>query len=207
MGISPTFNRYTAEVATLGTTAYTTTWGFTQRVGVAGNAMNIWDASPDNPRLIDSVIVTPDAQTLGDVSVSDDGTLMVVATEPVPGSIVIFDLSEPRHPRQITRYNSPDIQPGVHTAELGRINGRLYAFLAVDPVGSVLARLVILDITNPLSPQPVYSVAIGQPYVHDTLLRDGILFLALWDQGLQIWDVGGGGLGRDPGGPQIDRRR
>jgi hypothetical protein len=31
--------------------------------------------------------------------------------------------------------------------------------------------------------------------VHDVFVRDGILFTALWDQGITIWDIGGAGSG------------
>jgi len=37
--------------------------------------------------------------------------------------------------------------------------------------------------------------------VHDTFLRDGILFLGLWNAGVAIWDVGGGGKGGTPSNP------
>jgi hypothetical protein len=37
--------------------------------------------------------------------------------------------------------------------------------------------------------------------MHDALLRDGHLFLALWDDGLAIWDVGGAGRGGSPANP------
>jgi hypothetical protein len=89
----------------------------------------------------------------------------------------------------------------VHTAEVGRVNGKLYAFLCIDPVGGTPARLVIVDLGNPAAPQQVYSKVIGTPYVHDTFLRDGILFLGLWNAGMAIWDVGGGGKGGTPASP------
>ena len=57
---------------------------------------------------------------------------------------------------------------------------------------------MIVDITNPAAPQQVYSRFIGTPYVHDTFLRDGILFLGLWNAGVAIWDLGGAGKGGSP---------
>jgi hypothetical protein len=198
-GLGSETDRYTAEVAARGTTAYTTTWGTRSAVG---NKIDIWDVSGATPTLVDSVIVA-NATTLGDVAVSDDGKLLVVATERSGGSIVVFDLTDPRKPRQLSRFTNQDTDPGVHTAEIGRVNGRLFAFLSIDPVGSIHAKLVIVDLGDPANPQQVYSKVAGNPYVHDTFLRDGLLFVALWDDGMEIWDVGGGGTGATPAAPHV----
>ena len=192
--------RYAAEVAARGTIAYTTTWGF--RGVNAGNRINVWDVSGNVPQLIDTISVTG-ASTLGDVAVSDDGSLLVVATERAGGSIVIFDLTDPTHPKQISRFNNPDTDPGVHTAEIGRVNGVLYGFLAIDPINSTPARLVIVDLSDPTAPREIYTKVTGNPFVHDTFLRDGLLFVALWDDGLQVWDLGGCGTGASPSNPVV----
>jgi hypothetical protein len=143
---------------------------------------------------VDSLIV-PSASTLGDIQASDDGSLLIVATEFAPGSIMIYSLDNPLKPQLITRYTSALTNPGVHTAEVQRVNGTLYAFLSVDPVGGTPARLVIIDLTNPASPTQVFTAAMGSPYVHDVYVRDGILITALWNQGITIWDIGGAGGG------------
>ena len=192
--------RFTSEIAVHGTTAYTTTWGTRQ---ARGNKVNTWDVSHDVPVLVDSLIV-PNASTTGDVAVSDDGKLLVVATEFSLGSIAIYDLADPRHPTLISQFTNDQTNPGVHTAEIGRVNGKLYAFLCVDPQGnSVPARIVIVDISNPAAPQQVFVKQIGAPFVHDTFLRDGLLFLAIWNDGMQIWDLGGGGTGGTPDNPHV----
>jgi hypothetical protein len=41
----------------------------------------------------------------------------------------------------------------------------------------------------------------GNPFVHDVFVRDGILFTALWDDGLVIWDIGGGSKGGSVASP------
>ena len=195
LGNGPVLDRYTGEVWVRGNIAYTTTWGFRS---APGNAVKIWDlSSGGSPVLVDSLIVSG-AQTLGDVQTSDDGTLLVVATEFEPGSIMIYDLADPVKPQLITRYSSAGTNPGVHTAEVQRVDGRLYAFLSVDPP----ARLVIVDITDPGAPVEVFSGAMGQPFVHDVFVRDGILFVALWDGGVTIFDIGGGGAG-SPAAPRF----
>jgi hypothetical protein len=183
--------RYTAEVAVRGNTAYTSSWY--SGIGTLGNRISIWDVAGDTPRLVDSVIVDS-TQTIGDIAISDDGRYLVAATEFVPGSIVVFDLADPRRPRRIARFASPDTRPGVHTAELGRVNGRLHAFLSVDRGAGAPSRMVIVDLGDPAAPRQIFTRTVGDPFVHDMHYRDGLLFLALWDDGIQLWDVGGGGL-------------
>jgi hypothetical protein len=191
--------RYTAEVTARGTIAYTTSWSV-RRAG--GNKVSIWDVSGNIPALIDSLIV-PNATTTGDIDISDDGKLLVVATERVPGSIVIYDLTNPRKPALVGTFAGNDANPGVHTAELGRVDGKLYAFLSIDPLGTIPARLVTVDLSNPAAPSEVYTKIIGNPYVHDTFVRNGLLFLALWNDGVQIWDIGGCRTGASPASPKV----
>lgn len=188
-------DRYTGEVWVVGNTAYTTTWGSRAFAGVQskGNAVKIWDVSRSTPLLVDSLIV-PDAATLGDIQATDDGKLLIVATEFSPGSIVIYDLSDPVKPMLLSRFTSTNTTAGVHTAEVQRVNGKLYAFLSIDP-GQDPARLVIVDISNPSAPAEVVARTMGSPFVHDVNVRDGILMTALWNDGITIFDIGGGGKG------------
>lgn len=191
LGHGAVTERYTAEIWVRGNVAYTTTWG---NRGAPGNAIKIWDVSADIPTLVDSVIV-PTASTLGDIQASDDGQLLIVATEFSGGSIMIYNLVDPLKPQLITRYNTPLTDPGVHTAEVQRVNGKLYAFLSVDPTSSSAARLVIVDLSDPTAPTQVFTATMGSPFVHDVFVRDGILFTALWNAGVKIWDIGGAGTG------------
>jgi len=187
IGHGQTTVRYTAELWTRGNVAYTTTWG--QRSGTAvGNALYIWNIGGNTPVMMDSLIVE-NATTLGDIQVSDDGKLLVVATERANGSIVIYDLTDPLKPSRLTRYQTPNTTNGVHTAEVARVDGTLYAFLSIDPPD---AHLVIVDLSNPENPREVMVRNMGNPFVHDVFVRDGLLFTALWDDGVTIWDIGGG---------------
>lgn len=183
--------RYTGEVWVRGSLAYTTTWG--SRLA-RGNAVKIWDVSADAPVLVDSLIV-PHATTLGDIQTSDDGRLLVVATEVTGGSIMIYDLADPVKPLLLSRYTTALTDPGVHTAEVQRVNGTLYAFLSINPRGATPARLVIVDLTDPFAPTEVFTAPMGSPFIHDVFVRDGILFTALWNSGIRIWDIGGAGAG------------
>lgn len=194
-GLGAVHARYSGEVAVRGNTAYTTTWG--RRGTTVGNVVNVWNVEGAVPELIDSLVVDG-ATTVGDVQISDDGTLLMVATEYAPGSVVLYSLADPRRPRPLSRFSAASTLPGVHTAKFGRVDGRLYAFLAVDPAP---ARLVVLDLRDPAAPEQVLEQVMGRPYVHDVFVRDGLLFTALWHDGLTIWDIGGGGSGGTPARP------
>ena len=195
VGRGSTTARYTAEVWTRGNVAYTSTWG--QRNNVLGNAVHIWNIAGATPVLVDSLIVE-NATTLGDIQVSDDGKLLVVATERANGSIVIYSLTNPLKPARLTRYQTANTSNGVHTAEVARVNGTLYAFLSID---TPVAHLVIVDLSDPSNPREVLSRTMGNPFVHDVFVRDGLLFTALWNDGVTIWDIGGGGKGGTPANP------
>lgn len=186
--------RITSEVAVSGDWVYTGTWGGN------GNAVKVWNASGATPVLVDSLII-PNAGTTGDVQISEDGNLLVVANEYFPnGAISIFDRSTPASPALLSRFTSEEIAGGVHTVKLGTVAGRHYAFLSINPT-SAPARLVIVDITDPRNPVQVFAAAMGRPFVHDVFVRDGIMFTALWDDGLAIWDIGGGDSGGSPASP------
>jgi hypothetical protein len=190
--------RFTAEVWVRGATGYTTTWGTRARVG---NAVKIWDVSGATPMLVDSLIVTG-ASTLGDVQVSDDGALLVVAIEYAPnGGIALYSLADPRRPQLINQFTSSDLRWGVHTAEVARVNGRLYAFCAVDPASGIESKLVIVDISSPATPQQVSVLSIGNPFVHDVFVRDGLLLTAEWYEGMGIYDIGA--QGGSPANPRF----
>lgn len=194
-------NRFTAEISAGARYAYTSTWG--TRNTVRGNAVLVWDLAMPQPALVDSVIVA-DAGTLGDVQVVEDAALLVVAVEPTPrGAIVLYDLADAAHPKFISRHESPNTANGVHTAQVSRVGGRLYAFLCIDPRGSDPAKLVIVDITDPRAPVERSVQALGAPFIHDVHVRDGILLTAEWNDGVAAYDIGGGGQGGTPSAPVL----
>jgi hypothetical protein len=199
LGLGCVPERFTSEVAVRGGWAYTGTWGGSPRAGNPGNVLKIWDVSGNVPALRDSLVVGG-AATLGDVQISDDGRLLVVATEYSPGSIVVYDLADPARPSRLARFSSASTAPGVHTVKLGRVDGRLYAFLSVNPSPP---QLVVVDLGDPANPREVLARPMGQPFIHDVFVRDGLLFTALWNGGTSIWDIGGGDLGGTPQDPKL----
>jgi hypothetical protein len=183
--------RFTSEVAASGTWVYTGTWSM--RGGVPGNVVKVWNAADTAPVLVDSLVIQATGTT-GDVQISDDGSLLVIASEG-PGALNIFDRSNPAKPTLLARLTNTEIARGVHTVKLGRAQNKHYAFLSIDPNGNNPARLIIVDITNPATPTQVYSQIMGAPYVHDVHVRAGLLFTALWNDGMTIWDIGAQGTG------------
>jgi hypothetical protein len=201
LGQGEVTNRYTAEISAGPRYAYSSTWG--TRASVRGNAIFVWDLDTPQPTLVDSVIV-PDAGTTGDVQVVADANLLVVAVEPAPrGAIVLYDLTNPARPQFIGRYETPNTSNGVHTAQVTRVAGRLYAFLAIDPRGSEVAKLVIVDITDPRAPVEQWVRNLGAPFIHDVHVRDGIMLTAEWNNGMAAYDIGGGGRGGSPSNPVL----
>ena len=146
----------------------------------------------------DSIVIAG-AGTLGDVQISQDGSLLVVPSENggTTNGLYIFDRSNPARPVMLSQFTTTSTRAGVHTVKLGHVNNRHYAFLSIDPP----ARLVIVDITDPRTPTQVLERVMGNPFVHDVFVRDGLLFTALWDDGMSIWDIGGGNRGGTPADP------
>jgi hypothetical protein len=188
--------RFTSEVAVHGDWVYTGTWSTR---AARGNALKIWNAASAVPVLVDSIIIAG-AGTLGDVQISQDGALLVVPAEAggTSNGIYIFDRSNPAQPTLLSQVTTNSTRSGVHTVKLATVSGRHYAFLSINPSP---ARLVIVDITDPANPVQVFEAPMGRPYVHDVFVRDGLLFTALWDDGMTIWDIGGGGRGGTPSQP------
>lgn len=222
LGLGEVSERSTSELWVRGNWAYTGT----HSGDTPGNVIKIWNVAGNVPVLVDSLVVPgpPEGEhaavnrddegehtdaagpnRIGDLQVSDDGHLLIAATEGGPGSIILYDVSDPAHPTLITRYADEDLHAGVHTATLERVGGRLYGFLSIDPSAalSLAPRLVIVDLTNPAAPVKVLSRVMGKPFQHDVFVRDGILFTAMWHDGVGIWDIGGAGRGGSVSNPVL----
>lgn len=177
--------------------AYTGTWGACN--GCIGNRMYVWDVTdPQRPTLTDSVMV--DARVVNDVKVNETGTLAVITREGATNlrnGIVLLDLAEPAHPRILSEYWET-LTGGVHNVF---IDGEI-----VYAVHNGTADLHVIDISNPEDPVQIgrWGVPVHPgKYLNDVWVEDGLAYLAYWDDGLIIVDVGHGIEGGSPSEPEF----
>ena len=98
----------------------------------------MWQLAPDGaPTLVDSITVK--AMSTGDLEVGDTGRLLVVAAEPgiggSEGGLHVYQLTNPGRPVKV---GFAPVTSGLHTVSLARIEGKLYAFGARNPVNPAL---------------------------------------------------------------------
>lgn len=160
------------------------------------NAILVFDVTdPASPVLTDSV--TTDARFVLDVKVNEDASLAVFSREGAAtraNGIVILDLSDPAHPEVLSEYTET-VPGGVHNTFFD--GDHIYA--THDGDGS----MHVIDVSDPRSPREAGEWHTDTPgrYLHDMFVKDGIAYLAYWQDGLVILDVGGGGQGGSPSNP------
>lgn len=188
--------RFTSDLWVHGDAAYTGTWG--NRVGLTGDRLYVWDiGDPAAPTPTDSVEI--DAGTVNDVKVRADGLIGVITHEGSSDGadgITFLDLSDPLHPTVIARFTS-GLESGVHNVW---IEGN-FVYVALDAADATVGGLRVIEIADPRNPQVVASFYAGSSFLHDVYVRDGLAFLAHWDAGLVILDVGNGIAGGSPRNP------
>jgi hypothetical protein len=195
--------RYSSDLWVHGNYAYTGTWNFRAEVG---NVLKVWSLDASGAPSLAGSVTVPDIATVSDVQVSEDGAFLVLSGEyGSEGGIYTFSLANPADP---TPLGSALVGPrGVHTVTLASINGRQYAFAAMNPGFSGdetedKPALMIYDVTEPASPTLVHREPIEPNYsIHDTFVRDGLAFVFAWDEGVIIYDVGNGLRGGSPSAP------
>jgi hypothetical protein len=196
-------NRYSSDLWVHGNYAYTGTWGFRDELG---NVLNVWALDATGAPSLAGTVTVPDIGTVSDDQVTDDGSLLVLSGENgSDGGIYLYGLTDPAHPSFL---GSASVGArGVHTVSLSTINGRLYAFAAMNPgfSGNVTENkpaLMIYDLSDPSAPALVHREPIEPHYgIHDTYVRDGLAFVFAWDEGVIIYDVGNGMSGGTPSAP------
>ena len=187
-------DRFSSDLAFHGSYGYTGTWGL--RGLNHGDAIKVWHLDAGGaPNLVRSVPVE-DIETVSDVAVSPDGSLLVITAEggeeSRPG-LLVYSLADPADPVLVGRHEVA--VPGLHTGTVASVNGKTYAFTARSP-GAVDPALQIYDLSTPQSPAVVAVVPVPPVYgIHDTFVRDGLVFAFVWNTGVQIYDVGNGMAG------------
>ena len=142
-----------------------------------------------------------DARIVNDVMTTEDGTYGVFSREGASNrknGIVVFDASDPCHPRPLAEYTET-VSGGVHSSYVYRG----HAYITDDATGS----LRVIDIGDPLHPKEVARWEAQQSqagrYLHDVMVVDGLAYLAYWNDGLIVLDVGNGMKGGSPEHPQF----
>ncbi len=165
-------------------------------------ALDISD--PAHVRITDSLSV--DARGINDFMTTADGRWGVLTREGASSrrnGIVIVDLTDPAHPRAVADYTET-VSGGVHsTFVYTQPRFGTHVYLTDDATGS----LRVIDLNDPLHPR---EIARWQPrenlagnYVHDLDVKDGLAYLAYWNDGLIILDVGNGIKGGSPSHPVL----
>jgi hypothetical protein len=156
-------------------------------------------SDPKQPRIVDSMM--NDARINNDVMTTEDGRYGVFSREGASNrknGIMIFDASDACHPKVIAEYTET-VSGGVHSSYVYR--GHVY--LTDDATGSMR----VIDIQDPNHPKQVGRWQTEQTeagrYLHDVMVVDGLAYLAYWNDGLVILDVGNGMKGGTPEQPQI----
>jgi hypothetical protein len=151
------------------------------------------------PRIVDSMLTN--SRIVNDVMTTEDGKYGVFSREGASdrkNGIVVFDASDPCHPKPIAEYTET-VTGGVHSSYV--YQG--HAYITDDATGSMR----IIDIRDPYHPKEVARWQTERTeagrYLHDVMVKDGLAYLAYWNDGLVILDVGNGMKGGSPANPQF----
>jgi hypothetical protein len=160
-------------------------------------AIDVTDVT--HPKIVDSMMTN--ARIVNDVMTTEDGKYGVFSREGASdrkNGIVVFDASNPCHPKPVSEYTQT-VSGGVHSSYVYKG----YAYITDDATGSMR----VIDIQEPQHPKEVARWQTEQTesgrYLHDIMVVDGLAYLAYWNDGLVILDVGNGMKGGSPTNPQF----
>ncbi|MEX2155714.1 MAG: Ig-like domain-containing protein [Gemmatimonadales bacterium] len=160
-------------------------------------AIDITDVT--RPKIVDSMMT--DARIVNDVMTTEDGKYGVFSREGASNrknGIVVFDASNPCHPKPVSEYTET-VSGGVHSSYV--YQG--HAYITDDATGSMR----VIDFRDPAHPKEVARWQTQQTeagrYLHDVMVVDGLAYLAYWNDGLVVLDVGNGMKGGSPSNPQL----
>lgn len=166
---------------------------------IADRVYSVDITDPASPRIVDSMMT--DARLVNDVMTTEDGRYGVFSREGASNrknGIVVFEASDPCRPKAVAEYTET-VSGGVHSSYV--YQGHVY--ITDDATGS----LRVIDIRDPFHPKEVARWEAQQTdagrYLHDVMVVDGLAYLAYWNDGLIILDVGNGIKGGRPEGPQF----
>jgi hypothetical protein len=182
-------------------------------VSTISDKLLVYDITdPAKPKLTDTVKV--DAHLTNDFSTTADGRTGVLTREGASNrknGIVFLDMSDPAHPKVVSEYTAT-VTGGVHSAFVDSH----YVYLTDNATGSVRVidfkdvknpkEVARWEVQNPMAQtitSPDGSVSTGGRYLHDVQVKDGLIYLAYWRDGLVILDVGNGIKGGSPERPQF----
>ena len=155
--------------------------------------------NPEQPVIVDSMMV--DARLINDVMTTEDGRFGVFSREGASNrknGLKLFDAGDPCHPKVIADYFET-VTGGVHSSYV--YQGHVY--LTDDATGSMR----VIDIQDPYHPREVARWQTEQTeagrYLHDIQVIDGLAYLAYWNDGLIVLDVGNGLKGGSPEHPVL----
>ena len=173
------------------------TCGYLTTIADRVYAIDVSDVT--HPKIVDSMMTN--ARIVNDVMTTEDGKYGVFSREGASdrkNGIVVFDASNPCHPKPVSAYTET-VSGGVHSSYVYKG----HAFITDDATGSMR----VIDIQDPQHPKEVARWQTEQTeagrYLHDIMVVDGLAYLAYWNDGLVILDVGNGMKGGSPTNPQF----
>ena len=179
-------------------------------VSTIADQLQVYDITdPKSPKLTETLKV--DARVVNDVSLTPDGKIGVLTREGASSrknGIVFLDTTDIAHPKVLSEFTET-VTGGVHSAY---IDGQ-YVYLTDDSTGSMRV-ISFKDVKNPKEvarwevplrgpKSAVEGFGEGGRYLHDVQVKDGLVYLAYWRDGLVILDIGAGIKGGSPENPKL----
>lgn len=148
-------------------------------------------ADPTNPTRIGHAPL-PDTRN-ADVEFHPTKKIVYRSNEPNnangQGGFEILDVTTPGSPSILNHYDT-DVENGVHNVTPYVANGKDYLLLSGTVDSNDDHRgLVIVDVTDPLSPVEEANYQIGSHVVHDVTIRGNLALVAHWNAGLRVLDI------------------
>jgi hypothetical protein len=173
--------------------------------GSGGDRMYTIDISnPANPNVTDSIVAN--TRRVNDIMTTPDGKFLVFTREGASdrkNGIVFASLEDPLHPKVISEFTE-GVTAGVHSSFVySQPKFGTHVYITNDGTGA----MHVIDINDPYNPKEVAQWRTARPdagrSLHDVDIKDGLAYLAYWNDGLIILDVGNGIKGGSPSNPVL----